>query len=153
MQDLDTGIISDFCQLILYPDIREKVSILFRIMGIELTGSKISSKISSAYKNNLCSVPPPHTPLVPVSALRATANGSRNMVKSSGVSRSPCFRPLYPFYETLTKSKHPQCIKKLRQFYSVVLLIHFFCVQRERCSGRICITTCPHKMQQPPNII
>ena len=63
---------------------------MFIRCGIEFDGSFISIKISSAYNNNLCSLPPPSTPLIAALALMAIANGSSTILNSNGDRGQPC---------------------------------------------------------------
>lgn len=90
----ETGMASDLGQLMSYPEISENVSFLFTAKSTEFPGSDKSNKMLSAHKNNLCSQPPPNTPVMPVSALFAAAKGSKSTVKSRGLRGSSCLEPL-----------------------------------------------------------
>lgn len=63
--------------------------------GREVKGSDTTAKISSVYNNNLCSLSPPLTPLIPGCALTDTARTSKKMMNSYGLSEHPCRVPRF----------------------------------------------------------
>ena len=72
----------------------ENMSIVFKTKGIDVTGSLINNNMLSAYKNSLCSLAPPITPLIPESALIAVTKGSKNRLKRNGERGLLCWVPL-----------------------------------------------------------
>uniref|UniRef100_A0A3Q1G628 Cadherin domain-containing protein n=1 Tax=Acanthochromis polyacanthus TaxID=80966 RepID=A0A3Q1G628_9TELE len=63
------------------------------VFKVNLKGSDTTAKMLSAYNNNLCSLSPAHTPLIPGCALTDTARTSKKMMNNNGLNEHPCRVP------------------------------------------------------------